>query len=99
MNIDDLIDKQHVILEMSDWNMQEKFYELPFEILKAFHKRIKNDGIEKAWDWFIEQVDYDEENLPTLPVKFGKVNMRLDKYFLDWSQVNECMAEWDELFS
>jgi hypothetical protein len=63
----------NVILHLSDWNSQDKYYELSLALLKEFYKLLRQHGLDgtkplaqdHAWKWFHEQVDY-EGNLQGL---------------------------------
>ena len=81
-----------VILYLSDWNYHDKYYEVPFAILEEFARRIPED-LGAAWNWFTGQVDYDGngEHL----IKVGRVDMRLEKFFLDWENPIESIKEWN----
>jgi len=100
--------EERVILHLSDWNLQDKYYEAPISLLKKFRKkyleaRKKHDedkAIGIAWDWWTPQVDFGEKADKKKPIKFGNVNMTLEEFFLDWMApdegFNELMESLDE---
>ena len=83
-----------VLLHLSDWNYQDKYYELSYDLLKEFSKLITAVGINQAWDWFTPQVDYGGN--PERPVKRcdDEADHTLDEYFLDWEHPKDCLEEW-----
>lgn len=94
---------EKVILHLSDWNNQDRYFEMPISLLKDLQKRIKRDGISSAYKWMYEQVDYGDH--PKRPIKTGRkvdieacVDMTLAQFFLDWTEPDTCMTEWDEAF-
>jgi len=80
-----------VVLEFNDWNYQDKYYEVPRSIFNEFKEKC-HKSFSEAWDWFIEKVDYDNQGIK--PIKFGTVNMTLDRYFLAYDDVQNCLNEW-----
>lgn len=86
--------EERVILEFCDWNMEDKYYEVPLSILKEFKEKARKD-FSATWTWFHEQVDYDGVGGKDKPVKYGKVNMLLDRYFLDYGNAQESLSEWE----
>ena len=80
------------ILQFCSWNSTDLYYEADVELIKELGQRIRKDGFTSSWDWWCEQVDYD--NNGSLPIKTGTVNMRLPVYFLDYDNMDECLAEW-----
>jgi hypothetical protein len=87
----------HVLLHVSDWNSQDKYYQLSHVLLSEFKLRIlaQPDGLNAAWDWFTDLVDYGDE--PAYPIKqvSGRANHTLDEYFLDWFEPQESAGEWE----
>ena len=83
-----------VLLHLSDWNYQDKYYELSYDQLKELSKLITTVGIDKAWDWFVPQVDYGGN--PERPIKRvdDEADHTLDEYFLDWEHPKDCVEEW-----
>lgn len=83
----------NVILHFSNWNDQDRYYEVSEEILQDFKVRIEKDGMSEAWKWWHDLIDYD--NTGKLPVQYGEVNMNLDQYFLDYHNPIESVNEWE----
>jgi hypothetical protein len=90
-----------VLLHVSDWNSQDKYYQLSHVLLSEFKQRIlaKPNGLRSsvntAWDWFTDLVDYGDE--PANPIKqvSGRANHTLDEYFLDWFEPQDSAGEWE----
>lgn len=78
-----------VILHVSDWNMQDKWYQTDADTLQSFADRIRAQGIETAWDWFIALTDG-----PVIRVD-DQVDMTLDRYFIDWHDPIMSVDEWE----
>jgi hypothetical protein len=87
---------EEVVLHLGDWNYQDKYYQLPKNLLVEFKERIEKYGLhsDEAWQWFVANVNYDDET--EKPIKFGVVDMSLNVFFLDWENEKECMEEWSE---
>lgn len=85
----------NVLLHVSDWNCEDKYYELPEAILRAFASKVSNESLKDAWDWLMPQVDYGGN--PEKPVKRcdNSANHTLDEYFFDWEYPTECVEEWE----
>ena len=81
------------ILHLCDCNLQDRYYEVPVELLKELKQRIERDGMGAAWSWWTEQADFDGTE-PNKPIKYGTVNMTLPTYFLDFSDPQESLDEW-----
>jgi len=97
--------EEHVILQVSDWNLEDKYYEAPISLLKEFRNRFlearkkesASDAMSTAWKWWHEQVEYDERDKGKgKRVKYGKVNMSLEEFFLDYTEPDEGFTEWME---
>jgi hypothetical protein len=97
--------EEEVILHLSDWNMQDKYYQMPVSLLKEFKAKFENEHLElgrpaesaisTAWDWFHPNVDYGEADQIRNPIKYGQVDMTLNEYFLDWMDPATSFAEWE----
>lgn len=87
------MEEENVIFHLSDWSYRDKYYEMPKSLLLEFKKKLETIGLQATWDWFTTQVDYDEKG--DKPAKFGKVDMTLQEFFLDWEHPLECLVEWD----
>lgn len=86
------------ILHLSDWNLNDRYYEAPLELIKELKQRIiaaAND-MNDAWEWWTNQVAYSGPTTTETPIAYGTVDMTLDEYFLDWNNVEECLNEWTE---
>jgi len=94
-------EEERYVLHLSDWNYQDKYYEMPESILLEFAKRIKEHKLDsnEAWQWLLTQVDFGQDDDKGKPIKTGEVNMHLEAFFLDWENAGECIAEWDEYFA
>lgn len=86
---------EHAVLQLSNWNHADIYYEADVELIIEFGRKIKSVGFPEAWDWWCGQVDYDEDG--KLPIKTGIVDMRLPVFFLDYDNQSECLAEWDSM--
>lgn len=87
--------KMPVIIHLQDWNMQDKYYEVPWVLMVEFRDRVlQEDGIEKTWTWFVEQVNYGRPEDAGKPVLTGRVDMTLPQYFVDWTEAVESVSEW-----
>ncbi len=71
----------NVLLQVSDWNYQDKYYELSFGLLEEFAAKIKAEGIKAAWQWFVDLV-YDQKAATRVD---EAANHTLDEYFLDYN--------------
>jgi hypothetical protein len=81
------------ILHVSDWNLQDRYYEAPLALIKEMQSKIRKIGMEKAWTWWTNQVDWDQDS--SQPIKYGIVNMTLDTFFLDYNNELESIDEWE----
>lgn len=43
-------------------------YDVPVALVLEFCHRIKNDGMDSAWDWFISNVDYGADGDAAKPI-------------------------------
>lgn len=87
----------NVILHFADWNWNDKYYSLPLTLLREFKENLKANGFTKAWEWLTPMVDYDDA--PDKPVKrlqYIPTDADDTSFFLDYENVDECIAEWDE---
>jgi hypothetical protein len=95
--------EEHVILQVSDWNLEDKYYDAPISLLKELRNRFlearkkecASDAMSTAWKWWHEQVEYDKRDKGK-PIKYGKVDMRLETFFLDYTEPDEGFKEWME---
>lgn len=92
--------ENRLILHVIDWNGQDRYYEVPEEILAQFKDRIEaNQAIETPWDWFInEHVDFGDE--PDLPVIYGgnqlrRIDMTLPQVTLDFNDAVASVKTWE----
>jgi len=93
---DDWEDYDYVILHVSDWNYQDKYYQMPREMLITFYKTLKEKGLDEAWRWLGDNTDYGLNAEDTkLPIKYGDVNMRYDEYFFDYTEPDASIDEWE----
>jgi hypothetical protein len=88
-----------VLLHLSDWNYEDKYYHMPKSVLKEFATRIKNANTKEvnlggAWDWLIEQQD-----AGLVERCDASADHTADEYFLDWETPKSCVAEWEECWS
>jgi len=81
----------NVILEVSDWNHQDKYYEAPINLVADFKRKIENEGIQSAWTWWIKQVDYYNEGKP---IKTNAIDANLFSFFLDYNDPIHSIMEW-----
>ena len=45
-----------VLLQVSDWNCNDKYYKVPVSVLSEFAGRVRaGTPIRAVWDWFLEQ--------------------------------------------
>ena len=83
---------REVILHLSDWDYEDRYYQLPAALLDEFREQILTKGLgtshPNAWDWFIAQ------SIAGC-IKYGLVDMRLGTFFLDWHNVLESLSEWE----
>jgi hypothetical protein len=92
-----------VVLHLSDWNMQDRFYLAPLSLLMEFGDRIlefgglqtpksKND----PWEWWTSQTNYDNRE-PDLPIRYlQRVSTQYEQFFLDFMEPVACVKEWKE---
>jgi hypothetical protein len=84
-----------VLLHVSDWNYQDKYYNMPKVLLAEFADRLQKADLTKAnlggvWDWHIANKDSglvercDES-----------VDHTMDTFFLDWTNPLESVREWE----
>lgn len=86
--------KTKIRLHLSDWNMQDKYYDVPIDILREFREKIRNASMESAWDWFVNQgIDYTSDHSEDdKPIKCLDLDWDV---FLDYTSPQECVEEWD----
>lgn len=92
-------DDQIVLLQVSDWNYEDKYYEIPIKLLKQLQERILSaDGeMKDAWDWFTPQVNYGKAEDVGKPIRRcdDSVNHNLEEFFLDYLNPHESASEWE----
>lgn len=83
-----------VRLQVSDWNYNDRQFDVPIEILREFKKRILESSMKEAWDWFVAQgIDYTPDHSEQhRPIK--SFNCDFD-VFLDYENPKETVEEWD----
>jgi hypothetical protein len=91
---------EYAIVHVSDWNYEDKYYEAPIEFIKELKKRMKKvksvKSMDDAWGWWVGNVDYGEsKSTRDNPIKFGKVDMRLEEFFFDYNNPVESVDEWE----
>lgn len=88
-------DQETVLLHVSDWNNEDKWYELPLSILKEFGKMAIRDH-RVAWSWLVGQVDYNGDQHEK-PVKRCDhcVNHNLNEFFFDWYEPAASVKDWE----
>jgi len=89
---------EYAIVHVSDWtrNYQDKYYEAPLAFIIELRLKIKSYGIETAWGWWVGKVDYGEKvSTQDNPIKYGKVDMTLNEFFLDYTNPIESVDEWE----
>ena len=87
-----------VILNVSDWNYEDKLYKLSKTLLDEFGKRVCENGVESALDWLMPQVDHTNDLADAS--KLVKcvdhcVDHTLDVYFFDYLNPVESVSDWD----
>lgn len=85
-----------VLLHVCDWNYQDKYYNVPLDILQEFAAKIKSANLTApnlggAWDWFIEQKD---KGIVQRCDSVADHTVGPEEYFLDWVNPIESVAEW-----
>lgn len=87
-----------VLLHVSDWNFQDKYYEVPFSLLAEFKTRIlagDDKDPHETWTWFTDQVDFDDPKAKIAYVQEA-VDMRLEEYFFDFAfEPKQSVREWE----
>ena len=89
---------ESVILYVSDWNLQDKFYRVPIDLLKEFKSLIEKNGIKKAWDWFSGLTAYKGRSTKEEPIKqLSRIpaDSSNGDYFLDYTNPKESVDEWE----
>ena len=83
-----------VVLHVSDWNYQEKYYEMPLDLLQEFAKKVKRLSLDEAWDWFTSQVNYGGQ--PSLPIRRcdDSTDHTLEEYFFDYERPQDSINDW-----
>lgn len=83
-----------VILHVCDWNLQDRYYEVPEQLVRDLAARLKAEHIDRVWDWFVGQVDYSDN--PEKPCKHVTlVDTDLNQWFLDYNDPLTCVKEWE----
>lgn len=88
----------NVILNVSDWNYQDKWFQMPLALLVELQGKVKSAGINSAWGWLVKLVDYTEDRSDASKPVWRcdhAVDHTLDEYFLDWTNPLESVDEWE----
>ena len=85
--------ERKVIVHVSDWNYQDKYYEASVSLVREFRTSIEANGMDNAWQLWIEKVDYNGNGSGV--IKYGRVDMHLETYFLDYLNPIESVNEWE----
>lgn len=94
--------EDRLILHVSDWNYQDRWFNVPPSFLVEFKERVLKhpDDAEEAWEWLTTQADYGKN--PELPAKRrsqswcdNAVNHTLTEVFFDYNNPGESVNEWD----
>ena len=88
---------EKAILHVSDWNNNDRYYEVLDSLLLEFKRRILEDGVKATWTWFMTQTSTSDEpdtDKPSRRVQ-DAVNMTLDTYFFDYTNGQESVEEWE----
>ena len=64
------MNKNHCILCVADWNLQEKYYSAPGNLVEEFLLKIKQEGISVAWEWWTNQVNYGDKAGIDMPITY-----------------------------
>lgn len=83
-----------VLLHVSDWNYQDKYYEMPLDLLREFARKVKELPLQEAWDWFVSKVNYGGK--PELPILRcdESTDHTLEEYFFDYGHPQNSIDEW-----
>lgn len=86
------------LLHVSDWNMRDKYYNVPKDILIALRNKAINEDHKDVWQWFIAQVEYDERSAgkPVKCLYTVVVDEMNEEFFLDFMDMKLSASEWDE---
>jgi hypothetical protein len=83
-----------VLLHVSDWNSQNKYYTLPLDLLRKFSTKAQTNPCD-AWQWLIAQTGYGSN--PEKPVqRCDVVDLSLDEYFYDYMYPADSISDWNE---
>lgn len=80
------------LLHVSDWNFRDKYYRVPVTTLQEMAEKVKKEDVDKVWDWFVSQVDYDG---PNSIHRLSRVPANEDAFFFDFMNPIESVEEWD----
>ena len=76
-------DTDEVDFHLGDWNLQDRFYKAPRSAVKELHDNIKSGmDISDAWSEFTKHAK--------------PIDLNVD-YFLDWSEPEASIGDWEEL--
>jgi hypothetical protein len=82
-----------VLLHVSDWNSQDKFYEMDAATLKEWRTLHESEADTKVlWRWFIARKD--ENKIVRCD---EAADHTLDEFFWDYMFPHECAKDWEEL--
>lgn len=83
-------------MHVSDWNYEDRYYQLTLDQLKGFKEEFVKNGLRMAWDWLTSRIKYDKKDAnPLRTIKTGTVNMNLSEVFLDYMEPDDSIAEWE----
>ncbi len=91
-------DDEKVVMNLTDWNCQERFYECTVAHLREFRERFNRDGLAAAWEWWTSHAAFDDNDDPaTHPIKYVTkfLDIQLQQFVLDYNDPDECIASWD----
>lgn len=77
-----------VLLHVSDWNLQDRWYEVPRSSLRELRERVRTGDVRNAWDWLLEESGArrcDES-----------ADHTLDELFFDYTNPVESVDEWED---
>lgn len=86
-----------VVLHVAQ-DMQDLLYQVPISLMREFRNRLlaNKEDTQPAWEWFLSHVDYKGDESKPIKYETVKANHGLCVLFLDWDQLEECIAEWAE---
>ena len=76
-----------VLLHVSDWNLQDKWYELSLAALKEFRERALKGNLELAGDWLVQESGAKRCD--------EAADHTLEEYFFDYTNPDESLGEWE----